>query len=335
MNRTIAAIATAALAALPAVTTAAQTQPVVNAAIDSVVVTMGSTATMTVEVTVPADAADRLQLVDAPVITDNEMGFGEYGGVQVVAIGADTTETGGRSKITNTYTLQAFNPGLQSLPAVGAVMAGSHDTVRAANLTLKVLPVDVDTLTMALMPMAGTAQPQMKWHDYIPLSLFWILAAALLIAAGVFLWMRFRRKRVEAFEVTKRPVPPYELAIDRLSRLRASGIASAGNEKRFYTELTEILRQYLHGRFGINAMEMTSPQILRALRRNPETRDSASLVQEVLVMADFVKFAKERPLADDNERAFSRASAFVESTKPLPPPPVDQQIRKEVKKNSK
>ncbi len=56
MNRTIAAIATAALAALPAVTTAAQTQPVVNAAIDSVVVTMGSTATMTVEVTVPADA---------------------------------------------------------------------------------------------------------------------------------------------------------------------------------------------------------------------------------------------------------------------------------------
>ena len=335
MNRTIAAIATAALAALPAVTTAAQTQPVVNAAIDSVVVTMGSTATMTVEVTVPADAADRLQLVDSPVITDNEMGFGEYGGVQVVAISADTTETGGRSKITNTYTLQAFNPGLQSLPAVGAVIAGSHDTVRAANLTLKVLPVDVDTLTMALMPMAGTAQPQMKWHDYIPLSLFWILAAALLIAAGVFLWMRFRRKRVEAFEVTKRPVPPYELAIDRLSRLRASGIASAGNEKRFYTELTEILRQYLHGRFGINAMEMTSPQILRALRRNPETRDNASLVQEVLVMADFVKFAKERPLADDNERAFSRASAFVESTKPLPPPPVDQQIRKEVKKNSK
>ena len=91
-------------------------------------------------------------------------------------------------------------------------------------------------------------------------------------------------------------------------------------KKEYYTELVDILRQYLQGRFGINAMEMTSSQIVRALRSNPETRMTADEMRGVLSVADFVKFAKVRPLPDDNVKAFNRATNFVDSTKPAPEP---------------
>ncbi len=67
-------------------------------------------------------------------------------------------------------------------------------------------------------------------------------------------------------------------------------------------------------------MEMTSTQIVRALRSNPETRMTADEMRAVLSIADFVKFAKVRPMPDDNAKAFAKAESFVEQTKPKPEP---------------
>ena len=66
-------------------------------------------------------------------------------------------------------------------------------------------------------------------------------------------------------------------------------------------------------------MEMTSRQILGALKNNKETRDKRDYIRQILNMADFVKFAKVRPLPDDNIASFENALKFVEETKPLPP----------------
>ena len=43
-------------------------------------------------------------------------------------------------------------------------------------------------------------------------------------------------------------------------------------------------------------------------------------LSEILSLADFVKFAKVRPLSDENETAFQRAVQYVEGTKPAPEP---------------
>ena len=90
--------------------------------------------------------------------------------------------------------------------------------------------------------------------------------------------------------------------------------------QEFYTRLTEILRTYLDKRFGINAMEMTSSQIMQHVERHDLTRPSSALMKQILEMADFVKFAKVRPLPDDNVKSFNMATRFVEDTKPAPEP---------------
>ncbi len=63
---------------------------------------------------------------------------------------------------------------------------------------------------------------------------------------------------------------------------------------------------------------MTSTQIRRMLNANEETRLSKENMERVLETADFVKFAKVRPLPDDNVKAFNSAMQFVEDTKPRP-----------------
>lgn len=70
-------------------------------------------------------------------------------------------------------------------------------------------------------------------------------------------------------------------------------------------------------------MEMTSTEIMRSLRANEATRLSADRMRAVLEVADFVKFAKMRPLPDDNVKAYNSAVAFVEDTKPAPEPEDD------------
>ena len=65
-------------------------------------------------------------------------------------------------------------------------------------------------------------------------------------------------------------------------------------------------------------MEMTSTQILTSLRENKETKLVEKNMKSILAVADFVKFAKMRPLPDDNEASMRNAISFVEDTKPQP-----------------
>lgn len=115
----------------------------------------------------------------------------------------------------------------------------------------------------------------------------------------------------------KKPEPPYDVAIAKLEQLREEQLCEQGLQKEYYTRLTDILREYLDRRFNINAMEMTSTQIRQALNNSKDEIMSKQLVEQVLEIADFVKFAKAQPLGADNIRAFEAARGFVEDTKPV------------------
>lgn len=315
-------ILTAAIVAATVLGGAAQS-PRITVEMDSNIMTMGSRTALKVTVDLPE--AMEPQLVGFPVLEPDGPGFTVFGPAQIVAADSTTTVADGRRRIVFDYMLQAFDPGLYTLPRFGVVRG--TDTIFSEPEPLKVLAIEVDTVSMEPMPMAGVADAGMKWYDYIPLWLLWLLLVPVLITIGAFIFFKFRKQ--EEFRKLEhiKPVPPFELAMQQLDALRSERLAQSGHEKEFYTRLTDILRRYLQGRFGINAMEMTTTQIVKALRSDTFTRQPAEHIDSVLRIADFVKFAKERPLADDNERALMRATEFVEATKPVPPPPVPSQAR--------
>lgn len=307
----VSALCATAVSAAPAVT--------VKAVADSAVMVMGDLNHIRVSVDMPAGSPT--QLVDFPLLTPG-MEFLPYNGVDVVASDSSSVIEGGRQKIDFDFTIQAFAPGTLTLPPFAAVPVPGGDTVFSNALTFKVLSVDVDSLE-TINPMESIVAPHTKWYDYIPDWLLWTLVAIVAVIAALFAIKYFRKQQVVAELRRTPPVPPYELAISRLATLKSRNLAESGHEKEYYTELVDILRQYLQGRFGINAMEMTSTQIVKALRSNPATRMTADEMRAVLSIADFVKFAKVRPLPDDNIKAFARAQSFVEQTKPAPEPAPD------------
>ena len=137
----------------------------------------------------------------------------------------------------------------------------------------------------------------------------------MLLAAAIVIVILYK-KNGPGLLPTKKRIPPYVLATRRLDELRRKRLHEQGQYKEFYTELTDILRQYLGGRFRIFALEMTSTQILEALKENPETAPFANELKPMFAIADFVKFAKQDSTPDENIRSFNVVEKFIHSTRP-------------------
>ena len=303
----------------------------VEANIDSAVVVMGDRVNLKVVVTAPEALSKSMELVDFPYMPVGQE-FIDFHGVDIVEMDSTMRSADGHTAITFDYTLQPFDPETYTIPPFAVVPVPGGDTIKSKVLSLKVLPVEVDSLE-TINPMTSVVSAQSRWYDFIPNWLFWLLGAVAVAAGGYFAYMTLRRRQVEIAQEKAKPVPPYELAISRLGHLKAQRLTESGHEKEYYTELVDILRQYLDGRFHINAMEMTSTQIVRALRSNPDTRMTADQVRSILAIADFVKFAKVRPMPDDNVKAYNRALDFVETTKPAPEPETPDSPETETKKD--
>lgn len=231
-----------------------------------------------------------------------------------------------RKELKQDIIIQAFDSGMYAMPPVIYLQPG--DTVATNSPVLKVVPVPIDTLT-TIHDFADVSDVKRELLDYLPDWTtdygLWILLALIVICGSIFVYYKWLRKGKIPFVPKRKPVPPYNLAMMELTKLNQQRLCERGEEKEYYTRLTDILRVYLDGRFNINAMEMTSSQIVEALTHNDETKDSEQMMRQILEIADFVKFAKVRPLPEDNKLAMDSALRFVENTKPIEQPkPADE-----------
>ena len=234
-------------------------------------------------------------------------------------VDGDTTDIGnGLEETKRALVVQSFDSGVYAIPPF--LLVNGPDTVRSNGLSIKVNPVDVSEMT-DINPIADVAGFESKWYDLLPDWItdywLWIVLGIVIIAGGICAYLILSNKVNVNIMPQKKRLPPDQIAFNRLNALKEAQLWEKGQEKEYYTRLIDILRDYLQERFGINAMEMTSSQILKALSANEETRMSNKYMQRVVEIADYVKFAKVRPLPDDNVRSFQNAMQFVEETRPV------------------
>lgn len=217
--------------------------------------------------------------------------------------------------------VQVFDSGAYTLPPFIYVTA--DDSVASNELRLVVVPVKVGE-NDAIADYNDISDPSDKsFWDWMPdwLYYYWWAWLILLIAiaAAVFFGRKYK-KTGKFITLPEKPQPkPWTFALGRLEKLKEKNLWENGMEKEYFTELTDILRDYLYKRFGINAMEMTSRQIMQTLADQTDVREKRSYVRKILDVADFVKFAKVRPLPADNVEAFDNAVNFVKETIPADP----------------
>ncbi len=309
----------AIIAVFAVILPASASQTLVTAKLDSTILMMGRMTHLKVSVDQKKDAKGVFPIFSGM----KENGIVGICGDSVelrAPVKADTSDKGGMWHIEYCVPVQAFDSGYYQLPEIAFVIG--RDTAVSNRVSLKVVPVMVDANT-PIDDYANVADPEdASIFDAVPdwvLDYWWILLIVLLaIAAFLYAWSKYRK---DGSLLGKKPVPtPYEVAMADLRGLKEKKLWEQGMEKEYFTELTDILRVYLFRRFGINAIEMTSRQILGAMKNNKETREKRDYVRNILNMADFVKFAKVRPLPDDNIASYDNAVKFVEETKPLPVP---------------
>ena len=105
------------------------------------------------------------------------------------------------------------------------------------------------------------------------------------------------------------------VALQELDKLKTSKLWQKGQEKDYYTGLTDILREYIDGRFKIDAPEMISDDIIAAVHLATDTKSATDGLAQILKLADLVKFAKYTPFADENDLSLVNAYLFVNQTK--------------------
>jgi hypothetical protein len=214
-----------------------------------------------------------------------------------------------------TLTFQAFDVGALVLPPLaisGETPDGRLCVAHAESLAVDVVSIvpedatEIRDIHEAVAPEA----PRPRWP--------WIAAAAVLCALALFWLVRRARRRGGVLERVTAARPAHEIALESLGVLDPTRLAP-GAWKAYYTELTSILRAYLARRFGVDALDMTTSETLRAVE-HLELGDAArTALRTVLRAADAVKFAKGEPADGVPLRHLEDARRFVRLTVPVAP----------------
>jgi hypothetical protein len=149
----------------------------------------------------------------------------------------------------------------------------------------------------------------------------WLLGI-ILIGAIVFLIIYAISRRNKNRPLFQRPpkpkLPPHVIALQELDKLKTEQLWQQDKVKDYYTRLTDIVRVYIEDRFSVPAMEQTTFEILSEFKGTGSQLDTKTFdeLQEILEVADFVKFAKLTPLPDVNQNMMTFAYLFVNETTP-------------------
>ncbi|MEZ4408127.1 MAG: hypothetical protein R3A52_16870 [Polyangiales bacterium] len=77
-----------------------------------------------------------------------------------------------------------------------------------------------------------------------------------------------------------------------------------------------MIRRYLGGMRDSDAIEMTTDELLDALRRHPLPGVTMAEVEQLLGECDLVKFARYVPSHEEAERVLAMAESIVERGRP-------------------
>ncbi len=250
----------------------------------------------------------------------------EIAGFRIVDAGREPArERGGRLVEERWYTLRADLVGSYVLPPVAVAYGRSPAEGEAAAdgpaegdgggvVETSEIFVEVESVLPADGEAADIRDIKPLRRIEGPFDRRALAAAALALAAALAGYLLWRRRR-------RRPPPPPEpahlAAFRALEALRTLDLADAEGLRIFYFGLSETLRAYIEGRFGLNATDLTSEEILaRAAELEGLGPSEREALERFLVDTDRVKFAEHRPDEAEIERTYERALGFVEATRP-------------------
>lgn len=289
---------------------------VVEQSIDSIGILIGQQAHITVSAT-----ADKGADVVFPEWKPNTY---LVPGLELLAIDGDTAKAAdGQVNISRRLTVTSFDENIYAIPPVEVKVNGK--SYKGQQIALKVVTVDVDTLhPNNFFPPKDVQNNPFLWSEWK--SIFWLSVLIVLLGlAGYWLLLRLKANKpiMASIRIIKR-VLPHQKAMKAIDQIKAEHMTASEDQKQYYTRLTDTLRQYINERFGFNATEMTTSEIIYNLQQAGDQTMIGEL-KDLFETADLVKFAKYSTLMGENDLNLVNAINFIDQTK-LEDQPTEERI---------
>jgi len=226
----------------------------------------------------------------------------------------DTVILEDKMELSQSFTITSFDEGNYVFPPILFYDIDSVLLAQTQAVYLQVGTVEVDTL----LPVKDIKEPlsaPVTWKEILLYGSISLGAVAILV--GIILLIRFftRKKSPIAIAKEKPKIPAHLLALEALQKLWQKKLYATGHVKEHYSELSDIVRTYIENRWDISAMEMVSSEIIISLENCNLPSAQMNKLEQMLYLADMVKFAKAHPLPDENGLHYQNMVEFVENTK--------------------
>jgi hypothetical protein len=246
----------------------------------------------------------------------------------------DTIKKDDRYELIKKYGLTQFDSGKYTIPSIKILI--NNKPFLTDSIKVEVANVQVDTLKQKMYDIKDIVKAQDSLGDWWK----YLLGIVLILGIGAFVYWytKMRQKRKIEEEVYKTPI---EKATSLLNTLEKKELWQHGEVKAYYSELTDITRNYIEEAIEIPAMESTTSELIEGLKA-ASLKKKMKLSQEtieslftVLKQADLVKFAKSKPLefeiTEDRNR-IQRAILTLDEAIPVEVPIEEDTILNEAQK---
>ena len=260
-----------------------QGQVKVKASVDRARILIGEPVLLTVEAYVP---------LGLPVLWFSTDTFPHFEIIEEFK--TDTVDGIDGKKISQLVSLTSFDSGRWVIPALEINVAGQPYYTDSIPVDISFVSFDPQEDYRDIKDIEEVINPYTK---YIP----WIFGATILISLVLIIYLLKKRKRVsDRPRIKSSTLSPYDEAIKAITELRTKGLPSPGEEKAFYSKLSDIFGVFVFRKLSISTVEKTSDELIVNLSVLNIPKESFNKLVQSLRMSDFVKFAKYRPEEKDN-----------------------------------
>ena len=245
----------------------------------------------------------------------------------VEALKVDTTKKKDRITLQRIYALTQFDSGTYIIPRQR--IAINEEPFLTDSFKIAVADVVVDTTKQKLYDIKPLVKVERNFAKFWK----WLMGIllGLLIVGGLLYWFFFRPKPLTEEEKVAL-LPPYDRALLQLKELENSRYLIQDEYKKYYSELTNIVRSYLEEEVHVSALESTTDQLIERLELLKDAGElkledeTLNQFKNVLQTADLVQFAKSKPAISIAEEDRKSVEFIVVKTKEALPEPVEEEL---------
>jgi hypothetical protein len=238
----------------------------------------------------------------------------------------DTLKNKQKYILNKEYGLTQFDSGHYTIPQQKIII--NSKTFLSDSILVEVRDVAVDTTKQKLFDIKPVIDVE-KPSEGFPIWIVYVLVG--LIFLGAVLYLVFFRK-TKAEREAENKLPPFEEALQNLTKLDSEGLLASNEYKKYYSELTEVLKKYLDEKVYDNALESTSEELITQLEllrdsgKLPISKEAIVKLNKVLQTSDLVKFAKSQP--DEGTAKVDRDTIenMLRETKQAIPEPTEEEL---------